>query len=82
MIPDTTNFKPIPIRKPKNDPIPARRDLLPEEPLTISPKTAPANGPIIIPKGPRKNPIISPIVAPHVPNFVPPNFFVPQSGII
>jgi hypothetical protein len=50
--------------------------------LIISPAKAPINGPIIKPKGGKKNiPTTNPIVAPQTPPFVPPNFLVPQMGI-
>ena len=48
-----------------------------------SPINAPTNGPIIIPKGPRKiSPTNKPAVVPIIPYLLPPNFFVPKAGII
>ena len=43
----------------------------------------PTNAPIRTPKGPRnRSPMTRPIVEPHIPDFVPPNFFAPNAGII
>ena len=49
----------------------------------ISPIKAPINGPIIIPNGIGESiPNIRPKEVPIIPYLVPPNFFVPNMGII
>ncbi len=83
IIPEAINLSKVPNKKPINEPKADLKAISEFFPWRSSPIKAPRNGPIIIPKGGNKNnPNIRPIVLPQTPCFEPPNFFVPQTGII
>ena len=86
-----TNLINVPSRNPTNEPKAERKAFLLflaiSSPIS-APKNGPnnkppmPNGPIVIPShGRTKILTISPMVLPHIPDFVPWNFFVPQTGI-
>lgn len=81
MIVCTAPFVTIEVRKPISEPIPVRMDCFKPLLVTISSAiTAPAKGPINIPKpGITKGPINRPIVLPHTPAFEPPKRFTPNA---
>ena len=54
-MPEAISLRMMPPKKPEKAPKPARSASLPCLPSIISPKTAPINGPIIIPRGGKKN---------------------------
>ena len=76
--PEAINFSNVPTTKPKNDPKADLKAFFVSELPLISPRKAPANGPMIIPNGGKKNkPTTKPMVLPQTPLLVPPNFLVP-----
>jgi len=79
---DTQNFIINPAKNPIRVPKDALNAFLKPRLLINSPESAPIKGPVKIPTGPTKIPIINPIAAPIVPLFVPPSFFKPIIGII
>lgn len=79
--PETISFRRVPNKKPINEPKPDLRATDESFPARISPITAPAKGPIIIPAGGKNTkPAINPNMLPQIPSLLPPNFFVPHTG--
>ena len=79
-----TNFKNTPVINPIKEPTAAFNAFAKSlESVMYSPIKAPKKGPKIKPKGPKNRmPTINPIVLPITPDRVPPNFFVPNMGMI
>jgi hypothetical protein len=77
-----TSFNKNPLINPTRDPIAAFSAAFLRVGLLInSPKKAPPNDPIMMPKGPSViSPNTRPMVDPMAPFRVPPNFFVPIIG--
>lgn len=81
----TTNFKKVPVMKPKKEPKAAFSAVLLSALLMISPTKAPIKGQIIMPNKPKIGKIkeiISPTVVPIIPVLLPPNRLVPAMGMM
>lgn len=79
----TINFINVEAKKPKNEPIAAFMAFLKSFLFNSSPIKAPQNGPIIMPPGMgAMSPTIKPIDVPIIPALLPPNRFVPITGIM
>ena len=81
MTKEAASFRKVPVKKPKKEPQAALKAFFAVLLLIISPKKAPAKGPIIMPNGGKRNkPKINPMVLPQTPTFDPPYRLVPYTG--
>ena len=83
IIPEAISFNTVPAINPTKEPNPDLSAAPESFPAVNSPTTAPTNGQIIMPNGGKnKKPAKRPITLPQTPRLLPPNFFVPHTGII